>query len=206
VVAQTRRMDLLQITTWIAVFVAALSGALAGRQCGMDYFGTYVLALITATGGGALRNMIIGVFPVPPFSDPALLAIPAVGALVAWFGARWWDRVKRIISIVDAVAIGVFVGIGIRIGQQHGHAWWVCLCLGVITAAFGGVLRDVIRNEVPLIFRKEIYATACLIGGGLLLILDHFGVPGGIGIAITTVVVTGIRLLAIRYAINHSED
>lgn len=199
-------MDLLQVTTWLAVFVAAISGALAGRQCGMDYFGTYVLALITATGGGALRNAIIGVFPVPPFSDPTLLAIPALGALVAWFGARWWDQIKRIVSIVDAVAIGVFVGIGIRIGQQHGHEWWVCLGLGVITATFGGVLRDVIRNEVPLIFRKEIYATACLIGGGLLLALDHLGFPPGAGMAVTTCVVTAIRLWAIRYAINRSED
>ncbi len=199
-------MDLLQITTWIAVFVAGISGALAGRQCGMDYFGTYVLALITATGGGALRNMIIGVFPVPPFSDPTLLLIPGVSVIVAWFGARWWDRVKRIISMVDAVAIGVFVGVGIRIGQQHGQVWWVCLGLGVITAAFGGVLRDVIRNEVPLIFRKEIYATACLLGGALLLTLDHFGVPPGMGMAVTTVVVTAIRMWAIRYAINQSED
>jgi len=199
-------MDLIQITTWLAVFVAGLSGALAARQCGMDYFGTYMLALITATGGGALRNVIIGVFPIPPFSDPTLLAIPVVSTLLAWFGARWWDRVKRIISIVDAVAIGVFVGIGIRIGQQYGHEWWICLCLGVITAVFGGVLRDVVRNEVPLVFRKEIYATACLIGGGLLLTLDHFGVPSGIGMVATTVVVTGIRLLAIRYAINRSED
>lgn len=199
-------MDLIQPTTWVAVFVASISGALAARQCGMDYFGAYVLALITATGGGVLRNIIIGVYPVPPFADPVLLILPALGAWVAWFGARWWDRVKRVVSFVDAVAIGVFVGVGIRIGQQHGHPWWVCLFLGVITASFGGVLRDVIRNEVPLIFRKEIYATACLIGGGLLLLLDHLGVPSAIGLATTTATVTGIRILAIRYAINQSED
>jgi uncharacterized membrane protein YeiH len=199
-------MDPIQPTTWLAVLVAGISGALAGRQKEMDLFGMYMLALITATGGGALRSLLIGDLPIPPFRDPVLLAIPIASTLLAWFGAGFWDRVKRVVSIVDAIAIGVFVGVGIRIGQQLGHEWWVCLCLGVITAAFGGVLRDVIRNEVPLIFRKEIYATACLAGGALLLVLDHLGVPGGIGMLIATVVITGIRLLAIRFAINRSEE
>ncbi len=198
-------MDFLHAADLVAVFVAATSGALAARQKEMDFFGSFMLAVITGTGGGTLRSLLIGDHPVPVFRAPDYLIVAALAAIACAFLAGWLERMKRIVSTVDAFAIGVFMVIGVRIGQQHQLDWWVCLCLGVITATFGGVLRDVARNEVPLIFRKEIYATACLIGGGVLLALDAAGARPGLSLLIGGGTATTIRLLAIRYAINRSE-
>lgn len=190
----------------VAVFVAAVSGALAGRQKDMDLFGMYVVGVLTGMGGGTLRSMLIGDLPPPVFRDPIYLLVAAVAVVFARFGEPWWSKIRRVVSVVDAISLGLFVSIGIRISQEHGLPWWACVANGVITATFGGVLRDIARVEVPLIFRREIYATACLIGGFVLLALDAARVPGSVGVLVITVLITGIRLLAIRYALNQSSD
>lgn len=190
----------------VAVFVAAVSGALAGRQKGMDLFGMYVVGVLTGMGGGTLRSLLIGDLPPPVFRNPVYLLVTVLAVLAARFGEPWWPKIRRVVSVVDAVSLGMFVSIGIRISQEHGLPWWACVVNGVITATFGGVLRDIARAEVPLIFRREIYATACLVGGFVLLGLDHIGVPGRVGVLVITVLITGIRLLAIRYALNQSSD
>ena len=188
----------------VAVFVAAVSGALAGRQKDMDWFGMYVVGVLTGMGGGTLRSLLIGDLPPPVFRDPVYLIVSAVAVVFARFGEPWWSKIRRVVSVVDAVSLGMFVSIGIRISQQHGLQWWACVANGVITATFGGVLRDIARVEVPLIFRREIYATACLIGGIVLIGLDMLGVPGTVGVLVITILITSIRLLAIRYALNQS--
>lgn len=190
----------------VAVFVAAVSGALAGRQKEMDLFGMYVVGALAGMGGGTLRSLLIGDLPPPILRDPFYLVVILLAVLCARFGEPWWSRLRRAVSVVDAMSLGLFVSIGIRISQQHGLAWWACVVNGVITAAFGGVLRDIARAEVPLIFRREIYATACLAGGFVLLGLDAAGVPEHAGVMVITVLITGIRLLAIRYSVNRSSD
>jgi uncharacterized membrane protein YeiH len=190
----------------VAVFVVAVSGALAGRQKDMDLFGMYVVGILAGMGGGTLRSLLIGDLPPPMFRDPIYLIVIAVAVIFARFGEPWWSKIRRVISVVDAVSLGMFVSIGIRISQQHDLPWWACVANGVITATFGGVLRDIARVEVPLIFRREIYATACLAGGLVLMALDAAGVPGSVGVFIITVLITGIRLLAIRYSLNQSSD
>ncbi|BCU75381.1 trimeric intracellular cation channel family protein [Luteolibacter sp. LG18] len=189
----------------IGVFVAAVSGGLAGRQKGMDWFGTFVVGVITGVGGGTLRSMLIGDVPPVVLRDPSYFIAAGGATVVAWLAGPLWCRIRRIVSLVDAVSLGVFVSIGVRISQEHGLQWWACIALGVITGTFGGVLRDVVRAEVPLIFRKEIYATAGIIGGAALLGLDALKVEPDTGMCIATVVVTAIRMLAIRYSLNQSE-
>lgn len=183
-----------------------MSGALAGRQKDMDLFGMFVVGLVTGVGGGTLRSILIGDLPPPFLRDPVYLLVTVAAVVAARFGEPWWSKVRRVVSVVDAMSLGMFVSLGIRISQQHGLEWWACVINGVITATFGGVLRDIARVEVPLIFRKEIYATACLLGGFVLLGLDAAGVPGKIGVVVITVLITGIRLLAIRYSLNQSSD
>lgn len=188
----------------LAVFIGGVSGALAGRQKNMDLFGMFVLSVLTGMGGGTLRSMLIGDLPPAVFVDPIYLIIAAVATAFAWFGEPLWKKVRRVVSVVDAMSLGVFVSLGIRVGQAHDLAWWACICLGVITATFGGVLRDIARAEVPLIFRREIYATACIIGGLALYGLDALKVPPNLGVIVITVLITAIRLMAIRYALNQS--
>lgn len=189
----------------MGVFVAAVSGGLAGRQKGMDWFGAFVIGLVTGVGGGTLRSMLIGDVPPPVFKDPGYLIVALSATVAVWLLGPLWFRIRRLVSLVDAISLGVFVAIGVRVSQEHHMSWWACICLGVITGTFGGVLRDVMRAEVPLIFRKEIYATAGIVGGAALLGLDALGVPADIGLAASTLLVTAIRMLAIRYALNHSE-
>ena len=170
----------------------------------MDVFGMIVVAIITGTGGGTLRSLFLGDVP-PVFIDPAYLIIAGAATAFIAFCQSFWERFTRIVSFFDALGLGVFVCIGIRIAQNHDLDWWAALAMGVITATFGGVLRDIVRNEIPLIFRKEIYATACLLGGLVLLGLDALSVPASISITITAILTAAIRIIAVRYAINRSE-
>jgi uncharacterized membrane protein YeiH len=130
--------------------------------------------------------------------------LATAGTLAALAGASWWQKVRRVVSLFDAVGIGLFTVTGIRISQDHGLPWWSCLALGVITATFGGVLRDVLRNEIPLVLRKEIYATACIIGGLAMLGLELLHLHEGVVLGLTTTLIVTIRMLAIRYAVHES--
>lgn len=196
---------MIQIWEIAAVFVAAASGAIGARRAGMDFFGMFVLALVTGVGGGTLRSILIGDLPPPVLKHPDYGIIAMVATLVAFTGDRWWARVRRLVSLVDALSIGIFMVVGLGVAREHGIAWWGCLGMGVVTATFGGVLRDVLRAEVPLIFRKEIYASACIAGGLLFFLLEYLGVSAQMCKMTTIIMITGTRLLAIRYALHQSE-
>ncbi len=188
----------------IGTYVFCVSGAIAARQKDMDWFGMFMLALITGTGGGTLRSMMIGDTPPPIFKDPIYLFLAAGAVMTALFAAPYWEKRRRIVSAIDAIGLGVFVCIGVQVALNRHLDWWAAVGMGVITATFGGVIRDVVRTEVPLIFRKEIYATACAIGGLIYLALESIGAPSSLNSVATVVSVASIRLLAIRYALNQS--
>ncbi len=157
------------------VFVFAISGAIAGRKNEMDFFGMFMLALVTCMGGGTLRSLLIGDTPPAVLVDPTYLLLVTVATLVSLYAEPLWEKWSRAVSLFDAVGLGFFVCIGIQVAQNRGLDWWACLGMGVVTATFGGVLRDLFRAEVPLIFRREIYATAALLGGFIYLGGDWLG-------------------------------
>lgn len=159
-----------------------------------------------AMGGGTLRSFLVGDLQPLMFRDPSYLLVIGLAVAAALTGGRWWTKIRRVVSVVDAISLGPFVSIGIHTSQKHGLLWWACVVNGAITATFGGVLRDIVRGEVPLIFRREIYATACLAGGFVLVGLDSLGVEPKIVVVVITMMITGIRLLAIQYALNESSD
>ncbi len=167
-----------ETTLWLfelaGVFVFAVSGALAAARKGMDVVGLFVIALVTATGGGALRSVLIGDFPVPFLRTPWPLAFATVASALTYFSSRWLEaKMDKPIRFFDAIGLGVFMGTGAMVALQLGQPWWVALFLGCVTAVFGGVLRDLLRQEVPLLFQPaELYATAALIGG-IALIAAH---------------------------------
>lgn len=184
------------------VFFFAVSGAIAGRKNQMDIFGMFMLALVTCIGGGTLRSLLIGATPPPVLADPSYVSLAAAATVAAFFAEPVWEKWQRAVSFFDAIGLGLFVCIGIQVAQNHGLAPWACLGMGLVTATFGGVLRDLLRAEVPLIFRKEIYATAALLGGIAYLIGDRFGLEPRYNIPITTAITAGIRLCAIRFNIR----
>jgi len=188
----------------IGTFFFCVSGALAGRQKNMDFLGTFVMALVTGTGGGTLRAVMMGTVPPHVFIDPSYAITAALATPCATLFPAFWEKFSREVSVLDALGLGIFVCIGTDVALQHGLSWWAAAGMAVITATFGGVIRDVLRTEVPLIFRKEIYATAALAGSLILIGLNHLGVDNQISIPVTVVFTAGVRLLAIRYAVNQS--
>ncbi len=186
----------------IGVFVFAVSGAIAGRQKEMDLFGMFMLATVTCVGGGTLRNLLIGVTPPPVLTDPAYLIVAAIATIASFYGQPIWQRAERAVSLFDALGLGVFVCIGVQVSQANGLAWWASVGMGMVTATFGGVIRDLLRAEVPLIFRKEIYATAALAGGLMYLALDFLHLSTGLNILLTTTTTAAIRITAIRLNFN----
>ncbi len=196
---------MLELWDYFGTFVFCISGAIAGRQKDMDWFGMFVIALITGTGGGLLRSVMLGDFPPIFLRDPAYFIIAAAAVPVALHGTNSWQKITRVISVLDAFGLGLFLVTGMRIAQTYGLAGWATLAIGVVSATFGGILRDVIRNEVPLILRKEIYATACIIGGGALLCFDYVNLNELASLILTSLIVVTIRLTAIHYAIHQSQ-
>jgi len=181
------------------VFFFAVSGAIAARKNQMDIFGMFMIALVTCIGGGTLRSLLIGVTPPPVLTDPSYLSMTAAATVASFYAEPLWENWKRAVSFFDAIGLGFFVCIGIQVAQNQGLAWWACLAMGLVTATFGGVLRDLLRAEVPLIFRKEIYATAALFGGLVYLGIDSLGLRPAFNIPITTAITASVRLAAIRF-------
>ncbi|RYD60785.1 MAG: trimeric intracellular cation channel family protein [Verrucomicrobiaceae bacterium] len=190
----------------LGILVFCVSGAIAAREKEMDWFGMFVVGLVTGTGGGLLRSVLIGDVPPRILTDPLPFVLAIAGVVIALLGSAWWKKIRRVVSIMDALGLGLFTVTGIRIAEGKGLPWWSCLAMGVITATFGGLLRDVLRNEVPLVLRKEIYATASIIGGLAMLGMTRLGWPDEVLLVVTSAIVVTIRLLAIRYAIHQSQD
>ncbi|MFD1255672.1 trimeric intracellular cation channel family protein [Mucilaginibacter terrae] len=176
----------------------AISGAFSAMQKRLDAFGVLVIAFITAIGGGTIRDVLIGYMPVSWMRDlngPILITITAIFAILF---KKYIKNFKVTLFLFDAVGLGLFTLIGIQKGIDAGLNHGVCIILGTITGCFGGVLRDILLNNIPLIFRKEIYATACIVGGviyfGLFRLID----PNWAKV-IAIAFICGIRILAVRY-------
>ena len=175
-----------------------ISGAFSAMQKRLDAFGVVVIAFITAIGGGTIRDVLIGYTPVSWMRDlngPILITITAIAAILF---KKYIKNFKVTLFLFDAVGLGLFTLIGIQNGVDAGLSHGVCVILGTITGCFGGVLRDILLNNIPLIFRKEIYATACITGGAIYFGLVNLIDPNWAKVIAITFI-CGIRILAVRY-------
>lgn len=186
---------------YAGVLVFAVSGALAAARKQMDIVGMFVLALVTSTGGGALRSVLIGDFPVPFLRSPWPLALALGATLVTFLAAgRVEETMSRPIRFFDALGLGVYMSVGMGVALNLGQPWWAALFLGCVTAVFGGVLRDLLRQEVPFIFRPaELYATAAFVGGIALLLAVHFGASREWAMVIGAAVTIAVRMFAMYF-------
>ncbi|TCZ66596.1 trimeric intracellular cation channel family protein [Roseicella aquatilis] len=179
----------------IAVFAA--SGALVASRKQMDAVGFMLVGAVTGFGGGTVRDLLLG--RVPPFwlRDPTWLAVASGVALLVFFTAHLFESRFRALLWADAVGLALFAVLGAEIALLAGASPWAAVLLGVVTASFGGVVRDVICNEIPLLLRKEIYALAALAGAATFVLLRMQGIwrdpalLAGMGVAFT------IRAIAI---------
>jgi uncharacterized membrane protein YeiH len=188
----------------IGTIVFAISGAIAARQHKMDIFGMFILALVTGVGGGTLRDMLIGSTPVFWMKQPIYLVMITIAVVITAIFREQISRKRWQIGLLvfDAIGLGVFTVIGVQKGLDFGLHPLICIALGGMTGCFGGLIRDILRNEVPIILQKEVYVTASLIGGVIFVLAHSVGVESDWVYFATASTVIVIRLLAIKYNLN----
>jgi len=179
----------------------AISGVLVAMEKRLDLFGVGIIALVTALGGGTLRDMLIGSTPVTWTTTPVYMYVILGSVLFAILFQSRLKYLRKSLFLFDTIGIGLYTMVGIEKGVEAGLEPLICVTLGTITASFGGVLRDILCNEIPVIFRKEIYATACILGGVGYFLLVKTPLPEAYAYLSGLALVIGVRLLAVRYGI-----
>ena len=179
----------------------AISGVLIAFKKKMDLFGVFIIAFVTAVGGGTLRDLLIGSTPVSWMKDILFTYVIIGSAIFAIIYRNKINYLRTSLFLFDTIGIGLYTLVGIEKGIQAELHPIICIALGTMTASFGGVIRDILCNEIPVIFRKEIYATACIAGGIVYFLLSEFPIQNNIVFIIAGTVVIIIRLLAVKFKI-----
>ncbi|MDE6283198.1 MAG: trimeric intracellular cation channel family protein [Muribaculaceae bacterium] len=182
----------------IGTIAFAISGIRLAAYRNFDWFGAYTVGLVTAIGGGTLRDILLDI-PVFWMQTPLYLGVTGISLAVVILFRKMLVSNNRMLFIFDTLGLALFVVIGIQKTLAAGYPMWVAIVMGVITGSFGGVLRDILINEQPLFFRKDIYATAC-IGGGLVYWLAGLLGSGPIGCQLAcAIVIIVLRMCALRW-------
>lgn len=189
-------MTLLTLFDYIGVFVFGLSGGLVAIRHKMDIFGVLVISLLPAIGGGTLRDLLLDV-PVFWLNTPSIVMTAMLGGVAAMI-YKYWTRM-RLLVWVDALGLALFAILGAVKAASLGHGMVTCVMMGTITATAGGLLRDVVCNEPPLLLKEDIYATAALLGSGICIMMLKFGIAQEIAVLTGGAIVFITRGLAIRY-------
>lgn len=180
----------------------SISGVLVALKKRMDAFGVLIIAFVTAVGGGTLRDVMIGVEPVSWMRNMTIVYVILGSTLFAILFRKRLFYLRKSLFLFDTIGIGLFTVVGIETGIIAGIHPILCIALGTMTACFGGVIRDILCNEIPVIFRKEIYATACILGGFTYFLLRELISDTNIIFVIAGLVVIVVRLLAVKLEIS----
>jgi uncharacterized membrane protein YeiH len=192
-------MELISFITVCGTISFAASGALAGIRKELDIFGVTVIAFVTAIGGGTIRDLLLGHFPVKWLTDFQIILLIIVVSVLTVVFRKKIEKLDKTLLFFDTLGLGFFTLKGIEAGLAADLSIVSCLILATITACFGGVIRDIILNEIPALFQKEIYATACILGGVLFFVLKKIHVNNQNTQFVVFVVIILIRFLAIKF-------
>lgn len=177
----------------------AISGTFAAIQKRLDPFGVLIIAFVTSIGGGTVRDLLLGDTPVAWMRDVNFCLLILATCIVTLYFKSHIKKFKVTLFIFDSLGLGLFTLVGIQKGIVFGLSPGICIALGTITGCFGGVIRDTLLNTIPLIFRKEVYATACIIGGILYFALLNLNINEDWAKVLIICVITAIRIIAVRY-------
>tara|TARA_R100000935_G_C2793626_1_gene147135 strand:+ start:63 stop:701 length:639 start_codon:yes stop_codon:yes gene_type:complete len=179
----------------------AISGALSAMTRKLDLFGIFIIAFVTATGGGTVRDILIGNNPVMWMENTFYIYLISIVTVLAIVFRHKINHLKTSLFLFDTIGLGVFTITGVEAGINNGLDPIISIALGAITGTFGGVIRDILCNEIPVIFRKEIYATACIIGALAYVILYDLSVDNDVIYIVTSLIVISIRLVVVKFKI-----
>lgn len=190
-----------QMMDFVGTFAFAISGIRLASAKRFDLFGAYVVGVTTAIGGGTFRDLMLG---VPPFwmTNSFYLICSALALVWVMVFGKYVIKQQNTWFIFDTIGLALFTVVGLEKTLAHGFPWWTAIIMGTMTGAAGGVLRDVFINEEPLIFRKEIYALACVIGGVAYIICESLGFDYRISSIVCGGMVILIRILAVKYKLT----
>ncbi|MGP1466981.1 trimeric intracellular cation channel family protein [Prevotella koreensis] len=191
----------IQIIEFLGTFAAAISGVRLAAAKEFDWFGGYVVGLATAIGGGTLRDVMIDATPFW-MTKSIYIICTGIALIVVLIFKKYLVRLNNTWFIFDTFGLAFFTVAGIQKSLMYGFPFWVAIIMGCITGAAGGIVRDVLINEIPLIFRKEIYALASIAGGLLFLLLSIVGVSDAICAIVCFLIVVLVRVLAVKYRIS----
>lgn len=195
------QLDFILFLDLLGTIAFAISGALAAMRKKLDIFGILIVAFVAAIGGGTLRDVLIDV-PVDWMRSMVHVYVIIIATALTIAFRNKLKHFRRSLFLFDTIGIGLYTVIGIEKALVAGLSPSICIALGTMTACFGGVLRDILCSEIPVVFHKEIYATACIIGGVLYFILLGFSVPENLIFISSGLLVMLIRVLAVYFDIQ----
>ncbi|MGC8791122.1 MAG: trimeric intracellular cation channel family protein [Desulfurella sp.] len=193
--SKTFMVSWLNLLDSIGTMAFAASGALAGVKKQMDLFGVIVLGLVTAIGGGIVRDVILNSLPPYVFVHNLDIIIAILTSIIVFIAPKSIEK-RRIFFYFDALGLGVFSAIGVSKAIDYHMSFIGSIILGTITAVFGGMIRDVLQAEIPLVLRKEIYASACIIGTSLFYVLHLLKLNVSINLFLCTIIIFTLRIIA----------
>ncbi len=194
-------MSVYFILEMLGTLAFAISGIRLASAKRFDWFGAYVVGFTTAIGGGTLRDVMLSMTPFWML-DSVYLVVTAVALGIVIVLGRYLIRLNNTFFIFDAIGLGLFTVVGIEKTLAAGFPLWVAIIMGTLTGAAGGVLRDILINEEPLIFRKEIYALACVFGGVVFWACEQVGISGAVLQITTAAAVIALRIVAVHYGLK----
>ena len=195
-------MTLIYTIDILGTFAFAISGALVASDKKFDLFGVLIIAFVTAVGGGMLRDILINAHPINWIGDLNYLWTIFLAVFLTFLFKSKIAYLSKTLFLFDTIGISVFTLLGIQKGLTINLHPMIALIMGMVSAVFGGVLRDVLTNKVPLIFEKEIYASACLAGGISYLVLTFLETPKDINFIVSASVIIIIRLISVKYSLE----
>ncbi|TSE10532.1 trimeric intracellular cation channel family protein [Aquimarina algiphila] len=191
--------DVLDILGTVAF---AISGALSAMNRRFDLFGIFIIAFVTAIGGGTIRDILIGNTPVSWMQNITTMYLISGITIFSIIFRNKLDYLKGSLFLFDTIGLGIFTITGVETGINAGLEPIVSIALGATTGCFGGVIRDILCNEIPVIFRKEIYATASIAGGICFMVLYSLDLDQNITYISTALLIIIIRLLVVKYRVS----
>ncbi len=186
----------------IGTAVFAVTGALAAGRKRMDVFGVVVLGCVTALGGGTMRDLILGIRPVFWITETPYLAVAVLASAGTYLLGRRFRFPDGLLVHLDAVGLAVFTVVGFQRGLHTTHNPFIAIVMGMTTGVAGGMIRDILSAEMPLILQREIYASASLCGAALLAALSQLKVPPLAAVPASAAVTLAIRLVAVRWKLS----
>jgi len=180
----------------------AISGTFAAMQKRLDPFGVLIIAFVTSIGGGTVRDLLLGDTPVAWMRNVNYCLLILVTSLATILFKTHIKKFKVTLFLFDSMGLGLFTMVGVQKGIVFGLSPGICVALGTITGCFGGIIRDTLLNTIPLIFRKEIYATACILGGVLYFALLYFNLKADVAKIIVIAFIFALRIVVVRYKLT----